>query len=188
MDELWGQIKPIAAAQLQMVDDQEIIEVAGLQIIGHHTPGHAKHHIAWQIKEHIFTGDVAGIAIEGGPVIPPCPPPDIHIEHWKESLARLRSIKEAEVFYLAHFGSVANLSSHLDELEQSLDNYAQFMLPFYENGKTIAETIPVFESFALQLLRDQEVNEEIIAAYKTANPADMSVAGLMRYWKKHGSS
>src|SRR5690606_16623004 len=77
MDELWGQMHPIPENQLIRVEDYETITVGDTKIKSLHTPGHAIHHIAWQINDLIFTGDVAGVKIGAGPVQPPCPPPDI---------------------------------------------------------------------------------------------------------------
>jgi glyoxylase-like metal-dependent hydrolase (beta-lactamase superfamily II) len=80
-------MKPVPNNQLVEVEDGQELEFGSTKVKAIHTPGHAVHHIAWKLGEIIFTGDVAGVKINGGPVMPPCPPPDIHIEAWKKSLA-----------------------------------------------------------------------------------------------------
>src|SRR5690554_5577927 len=90
MDRLWGEMRPIPTNRLQEVQHGEKLELEGLDFKALHTPGHAIHHIAWQLGEVLFTGDVAGVKINKGPVVPPCPPPDINIEAWKESIAMLK--------------------------------------------------------------------------------------------------
>lgn len=51
------------------------------------------------LDDVIFTGDVAGVKIENGPVIAlACPPPDINIELWKESIAKLRKINAKGIY------------------------------------------------------------------------------------------
>ena len=72
----------------------------------YHTPGHAKHHIAWEVDKNVFTGDVAGVKIGNGPVVPPCPPPDINLEDWKASIALLRRIDPKEPVFLTHFDRI----------------------------------------------------------------------------------
>ena len=71
MDRLWGQIKPVPAIKLQAVAHEAIINIGDLSIRALHTPGHASHHIAWVLDDQIFTGDVAGVKIGNGPVVPP---------------------------------------------------------------------------------------------------------------------
>ena len=100
MESLWGGLKPIPEAQLRGVRDNEKIMVGDLGIRARKTPGHAIHHVAWEVKNFAFTGDVAGVRIgENGPVMPPCPPPDINIKDWIKSMDYLRS-RRYEKLYL----------------------------------------------------------------------------------------
>ncbi|MCB0564684.1 MAG: MBL fold metallo-hydrolase [Phaeodactylibacter sp.] len=185
MERLWSTLKPIPAEQLKTVEHQEVITVGDTTLKAWHTPGHAVHHIAWQWGEELFAGDVAGVKIEGGPAMPPCPPPDINIEHWQESLRLIRSLKLNHI-YLTHFGAIpaAQIHRHLDELEAGLLRWANWMRPHYEQGKKAAEITPLFQAFVKQQLAAAEVTEAQYDLYENANPAWMSVAGLLRYWRK----
>lgn len=185
MERLWSTLKPIAGGQLRTVEHQEAIKVGDVEVKAWHTPGHAVHHIAWQVGEELFAGDVAGVKIEGGPVMPPCPPPDINIEHWQESLRLLRSLKLRNI-YLTHFGPVPapRIQTHLDELEASLLRWANWMRPYYEQGKKAEAITPLFQAFVKNELAEAGVTEEQYDLYENANPAWMSVAGLLRYWRK----
>lgn len=187
MERLWSTVKPIPADQLRTVEHQEVITIGDTPIKAWHTPGHAVHHIAWQIGEELFSGDVAGVKIEGGPVMPPCPPPDINIEHWQESLRLLRSLHLSKI-YLTHFGLVPaeRIHPHLDELEAGLLRWASWMRPHYEQGKSAEEITPLFQAFVKKELAAAGVTEDQYALYENANPAWMSVAGLLRYWRKKG--
>jgi glyoxylase-like metal-dependent hydrolase (beta-lactamase superfamily II) len=182
MDELWGQLRPIAKNQMQQVEDNQSFAIGDTLLKAHHTPGHAIHHIAWEVNGHLFAGDVAGIAIENGVVFPPCPPPDIHIEDWQNSLNRIRQLN-IEKLYLAHFGEVGDIEAHLDKLETRLLDWAQWMKPFAEQQTQTEVIIPQFESYVAEQLRKEGISENGIKQYEAANPAWMSVAGLMRYWK-----
>ncbi|MFT6807324.1 MAG: glyoxylase-like metal-dependent hydrolase (beta-lactamase superfamily II) [Saprospiraceae bacterium] len=184
MDRLWGTLKPIPAEQLVVVEDQETLNLLGLNIKALHTPGHAKHHIAWRINDVIFTGDVAGVSINQGPVIPPCPPPDINIEDWNLSIATLRAEKDILGYYLTHFGYITDTEAHLQKLEKSLKHYSEFMKPYAEAQKTVEEVLPEFQEFVRSYLLENGLNESDTDAYQAANPADMSATGLLRYWHK----
>ncbi len=185
MEILWGKIEPIRQDQLAVVEDRSSYIVGDTTFVAHHTPGHAVHHIAWQIDSHVFTGDVAGVRIGSGPVVPPCPPPDIHIEDWERSIERLRSL-EINHLYLTHFGQVDNIGDHLDALRQRLRDYADWMRPYAESAASAEQVLPAFETFVKTNLKEHGVGEKEMALYELANPSWMSVAGLLRYWHKHG--
>lgn len=182
MDELWGQLRPIDAQQMQQVKDQEQFTIGDKTLIAHHTPGHAIHHIAWELEGHLFAGDVAGVAIEKGVVFPPCPPPDIQVEDWQQSLERIRQL-DLHTIYLAHYGAIKQINSHLNLLEQRLLDWAQWMKPFAEQGSPLEEITRKFEHYVAEQLRAEGISEKGIKQYEAANPAWMSVAGLIRYWK-----
>lgn len=182
MEQLWGDMQPIPASQLVATTHEQVLSIGGIDITVLETVGHAVHHNAYQVDDRIFTGDVAGVRIDGGPVIAPCPPPDIDIEAWKKSIQILRDAKPSAL-YLAHFGIIDTPLPHLDELERALDDAAAWMKPHYDAGATVEEVQPKFVEFSRQRLRDAGASEEEIDRNEKANPSYMSVAGLMRYWK-----
>lgn len=183
MEELWGAMHPIPAEQLKAVDHGENLQTGNLNWKAWHTPGHAVHHIAWQLDRVVFTGDVAGVRIGDGIVVPPCPPPDINVEDWRESIQLLRALQPEEL-YLTHFGKVSEVDEHLDALEKRLLNWANWMLPYYQQGTPAAEVTPLFQDFVQQELKENGIHGEHLLQYEYANPSWMSVAGLLRYWRK----
>jgi glyoxylase-like metal-dependent hydrolase (beta-lactamase superfamily II) len=173
---------PIAEENLIGVEPNEIFKIGNLQIQALHTPGHAVHHIAWKVEESIFTGDVAGVMINDGPVVPPCPPPDIHLEDWKKSILILKGLNPKSL-YLTHYGLVTDPQKHLTALENILDDWASWMKPYFEASIDQKNIIPKFMEYTKSQLTSQNIDEAIIQVYEYANPSWMSVAGLMRYWK-----
>ncbi|MEM8523419.1 MAG: MBL fold metallo-hydrolase [Bacteroidota bacterium] len=184
MEYLWGTMEGISAEQLQVVEHQEVVKVNGVEIRALHTPGHAVHHIAWQIGDEIITGDVAGVKIGDALVVPPCPPPDIDVEDWQNSIAILKTALPKSL-YLTHFGKVKRTLQHLDELEQRLLDWANWMKPHFEKDTPQAEIVPQFQAYVQQELKAAGITKVAdLERYEKANPSWMSVAGLMRYWKK----
>ena len=183
MEILWGKMEPIDQNALRPVDHGETIEIGDKSIKAWHTPGHANHHIAGQIEKELFCGDVAGVRIGKGPVVPPCPPPDINLEKWEESISLIKDLRP-EKLYLTHFGNVLNINDHLDQLSHILTSWANWMKPRFDNNEAPKEVIPKFQKFTEQQLRTIGLGDMEINQYETANPSWMSVAGLMRYWKK----
>ena len=182
MERLWGDMKPIDEKLLVPLDDGDTPVIGGVEFKVHYTPGHAVHHNAYQLGDVIFTGDVAGVKINGGLVVPPCPPPDINIELWKNSIQKLRDA-QPRVLYLAHFAEETDVSGHLDKLETMLDDWSNWMKPFFDVGTPAEEITPKFVAYTANQLRENGVPEADLDKYEKGNPSYMSVTGLLRYWK-----
>ena len=186
MQTLWGEMQSIRPELLYPTEHNEVITIGATEITALHTPGHAVHHIAWRIEEEVVAGDVAGVKIDGGPVVPPCPPPDIDLEAWEDSIALLLR-SEIKSLYLTHFGKIADVEKHLSELREILRDWANFIKPYFEKGTPAEEIIPAFSTYTEQQLRSAGANDVLVQKYGYANPAWMSVAGLLRYWSKKAS-
>lgn len=185
MARLWGEIRPVPPEKIRIVHDGELIAAGGTAFRVVETPGHAPHHHAyWLAREReLFAGDVAGCAIEGGPLLPPCPPPDINVELWRSSLETIRLLEPTRL-WLTHFGSVDAPRPKLDQLEQRLVEWAEWVRTELRTGRTIAEMEPRFTAKVAEELRRAGASAELIATYEQADPSAMSVGGLARYWKK----
>jgi glyoxylase-like metal-dependent hydrolase (beta-lactamase superfamily II) len=186
MNYLWGKVGPIPEDRVIAVDDGADLRLGSCRIQVLHTPGHASHHNAYWLESErtVFAGDVAGVLIRGGPPIPPSPPPDIHLESWKESLAKIRALKPASL-HVTHFGRVDNPARSLDALEKRLFRWADWMKQRLLEGKSEPAIIPEFQKFTEGELLTDGAQQADLSTYEQADPAFMSVAGLTRYWRKH---
>jgi glyoxylase-like metal-dependent hydrolase (beta-lactamase superfamily II) len=188
MSYLWGAAGPIPEDHVIAVQDRAELRFGSQQFRVLYTSGHAQHHNAYWLESErtVFAGDVAGVRIRGGPTIPPFPPPDIHLESWKESLDKIRALRP-DSLHITHFGRVDDPRQSLDDLEKRLFSWADWMKQRLLEGKTELEIIPDFENFTVQELRAAGTPNEDLVTYEQADPASMSVAGLMRYWRKYHS-
>ncbi len=188
MDSLWGEMHPIDEQQLVPMANAEILQVGDTAFTAWHSPGHATHHIAWQAGNALFTGDVGGVKIGKGIVMPPCPPPDIDLEAWDQSL-NLISTLPVDTYYLAHFGAVSgDLAAHRKALRQRYRSWADVIKTYQDRGDTQEQMIEQFSAYVAQELRDVGLNQIEIEVYESANPSWMSVAGLLRYWNKRNKN
>lgn len=183
MGRLWGQMQAIPIAQLKAVEHETIFQIGDTSLRALHTPGHAVHHIAWVLGEQIIAGDVAGVKIGSGPVVPPCPPPDINIEDWERSIKILLAEAPRQLL-LTHFGVVDSVEEHLSALKTELHAWANWIKPHYLQGSDPGEITPAFQQFVQERLSRKGVDASGLQQYEAANPSWMSVAGLMRYWYK----
>ncbi|HSJ68021.1 MAG TPA: MBL fold metallo-hydrolase [Anditalea sp.] len=183
MEKLWGEMQPIDANLICEASDGELFTVGNITLTAWHTPGHASHHIAWQLDQLIFTGDVAGVTINEGPVVPPCPPPDINIEAWKASIQKIKNL-HPDLLYLTHYGKVTDINTHFDQLNYILDDWAIWMKKPYDLKEDQQKVTPEFMAYTRGQLKSHGLADDQIALYEYANPSWMSVAGLFRYWKQ----
>jgi glyoxylase-like metal-dependent hydrolase (beta-lactamase superfamily II) len=125
-----------------------------------------------------------GVCINGGPCLPPCPPPDLHIEQWLESLKRIMALRPNRVF-LTHFGQLDDPVKRMNELVERLLDWAEWMREELKIGLTEEKLTPLFEQRVWAELKQSGLRDEMVATYEQADPAAMSVSGLARYWLKH---
>lgn len=185
MGVLWGKMKSIPRKNLQIMAHEEVLTIGDQQFTALHTPGHAKHHIAWEWGQTIFTGDVAGVKIKNGPVVPPCPPPDINLEDWVASID-LVVFRKPEKIVLTHFAEQSNVVEHMTDLKKILNDWGAWIKTKMEAGVSKEDMVPLFVTYTNDQLRMRGVLAEDLKQYEAANPAWMSVAGLVRYWQKKG--
>lgn len=184
MDSLWGTLKPIPADQLHAIEDGKQITIGDKTFTSWHTPGHAKHHTAWQLDSILFTGDLAGIKRAEGPVIPPCPPPDINIELWVESIDRMLAIEEIDTYYATHGSLINDVNQHMEKMKDVLVTFADFVKPYYLEGKQPTDILPHFSELMKNRLLSEGMNEEEIATFFKGGAVLADIYGLMRYWSK----
>lgn len=193
MDRLWGEMRPISPEKLHAAEDGAVFEVGGLRLQAHHSPGHARHHIAWQLGDALFAGDAAGVCIQGGPIIPPCPPPELDIPTWAQTLKKIKALAPRQL-YLTHYGVIEqHISAHLDRVAQQLHHMLAWMrkaLISEDPSKEDASSgglEAAFEAYIRAQLRAAGLSSVTEEAYWAANPPFMSVLGLKRYLKQASS-
>ena len=101
MDRLWGEVAPVPAQALVVLKGGERIEEGGRSLEVAYTPGHASHHVSYFAPDAgiAFVGDTAGVKVAPeGDVLPPTPPPDVDLEAWDDSLARIERWRPESLF------------------------------------------------------------------------------------------
>jgi hypothetical protein len=111
------------------------------------------------------------------------PPPELHIEKWKQSLARLRNEKAARIAP-THFSIFSDVDWHLNEVEKGLDSAARWLEQVMPSEPSIEGLRESFTKWVMDEGRSVGLSEEVVKAYEVANPLGMSADGLLRYWKK----
>ena len=185
MNRLWGEFLAVPEPRVRALRGGERVEVAGRRFEVAYTPGHAAHHVSYfdPASGVAFVGDTAGISIGGGYVLPPTPPPDIDIEAWTASAARIEAWGAATLF-LTHFGpSPRPPAAHLQALLDNLHTMSAFARATLADEGSDEDRRNRFAEHVRTELR-REMTDAQLASYGVAAPFDMLWLGLARYWRK----
>jgi len=185
MESLWGEFLPVPQSQLKVAKDAEEIVIGDLKFIPLNTPGHAEHHYVYLFEDIAFCGDVGGVRIPGYQYLRvPMPPPELHLERWHESIARLRKEKFSRIAP-THFGIYDDdVEWHLREVERDLDSAARWLAATMPADPPIEQLRQSFTNWMMAEAEQMGLSEEVVNAFTVANPPGMSADGLLRYWKK----
>jgi glyoxylase-like metal-dependent hydrolase (beta-lactamase superfamily II) len=171
MERLWGEIVPVPEANVRVLDETDPARIAPPGVRWAATPGHAIHHVAYLHEDSgiAFAGDVAGVRIGDGPVVPPTPPPDIDIGAWHRSIDLLERWDPAAVA-ITHYGTFTDVADHLSTLHGELDRWAQVARRTDAGG---------FEREIRAALAGTAEEH----GYLKAMPPETLYGGLARYWQ-----
>lgn len=186
MDSLWGEVCPVPAASIAGLRGGERITAGGREWEVAYTPGHASHHVSFFDRDSgiAFVGDAAGIRMPASVAVPPTPPPDIDLELWGQTLARIEAWRAGTLF-VTHFGPHTPTGSHLTELRANMALVAGLAKASLAREGTDADREAWFSDQLRRELRRQA--GDAAAAYEFAGRFDLNWRGLARYWRTRPS-
>jgi glyoxylase-like metal-dependent hydrolase (beta-lactamase superfamily II) len=188
MDSLWGEFLSVPPERLSVLQDGEVVEVGDLCFRALETPGHASHHLAYLFQDICFSGDIGGVRMSGVKHLRlPMPPPEFHLELWRESIFRLQREYQRGAFQRiapTHFGLFDDPVWHLDALKNELEAVESWLMETMSGDPPLDQLTELFVSWAQARSRQQGVESTTVANFETANPSWMSATGLQRYWRK----
>jgi glyoxylase-like metal-dependent hydrolase (beta-lactamase superfamily II) len=195
MDALWGAVEGVPAANVTSLEGGETLAVSGRELHVSYTPGHASHHVSYYdpASRVALVGDVAGVRLPQSPIaLPPTPPPDIDLDAWRESIARIQAW-QPDTLFLTHFGPFTAPSAHLADMLDRLERLAASTRRLLDEPAANIERTsepPVDEArqqrFVDELRRElrRHVDEATLQRYALAVPFEHCWLGLARYWRK----
>jgi glyoxylase-like metal-dependent hydrolase (beta-lactamase superfamily II) len=185
MDRLWGEFLPVPSDHLIVLKGGERIAAGGRDLEVAYTPGHASHHVSYYSGDTgiAFVGDAAGIRRPSGRfVLPPTPPPDIDLEIWRDSLARIGGWRP-ETLFVTHFGPHGAAAAHLTEMADHLDLVARLAKTSLERDGSDEDREAWFTGELRRELR-RRMSEAEARSYEIAGRFDLNWRGLARYFRK----
>lgn len=190
MDRLWGEVKPVPAKNVRVVEGGEVMSIVGREVRIEYTPGHASHHVSYldAASRVAFVGDTAGIRRGSGAfVMPPTPPPDIDLEAWRASERKLLAW-DPDTLFLTHFGPYHGARQHLQAMFENIADWSRIVRRLLADASMTEEDRQArfVDEALLDLLR--RLGESESADYVRAGGLSYSWQGLARYWRKRVGS
>lgn len=181
MDTLWGAFEPVPEMHLRPLDGGETIEIDGRTLDVAYTPGHAVHHVSFfdHASRTAFVGDTVGMACPpSGRVLPVTPPPDVDLDAWPESLAKIEAWQPERLFRM-HFGPSDTPADDIVSFRGALDAWAEQVAADLQSEADPSEAAAQFSDAVLDRL-DAEIGEEAATPYRAFLYPDASWHGLAR--------
>jgi glyoxylase-like metal-dependent hydrolase (beta-lactamase superfamily II) len=187
MGELWGDILPVPAEQVDVLQGGEVLDFGGRRFDVAYTPGHAWHHVSYFDRETrtALVGDTAGVMRPSFPlVLPVTPPPDIDIEAWLESIDRILAWRP-ERLGLTHFGLAPRPEEHLEALRRGLVEWAGYAREALRMPGSEADRQEAFVSRLRERVARQSGDPEEERYLSGSGPGPEACwTGLARYWRQ----
>lgn len=189
MDTLWGAFLPVPGEAVREVDEGDRITLGDRSLEVAYVPGHAKHHVAYfePAEGAAWVGDVGGIRLPGGVVVPVTPPPDIDVEVWRASMERVAAWSP-ERLIPTHFGPVEDPAGHFEALDGSLEQWSSWVRTSLEDAPPGGDEADENRAAAFAERVRQELaphmSADLIETYDVASGFPDSWWGLARYWRK----
>ena len=118
-------------------------------------------------------------------VVGPFVPPELHIESWHESIAKIRELNPTKL-YLPHFGSVkGSVAAHLNALDERVTRWSEWFREKISAEFRESDLVAAFATLEHDDLIANGATEELARDYETADPSYMAVPGAIRYWQKY---
>lgn len=145
---LYGDVIPVEAHRVRVLEDAETILLARRQLHVKHTRGHADHHFCLfdEQSRAWFSGDMFGVSYarqryaKGSYVMPATTPTQFDPALYKDSVSALCEATP-RLFYLTHFGALDFEDAQRERLLRQLDAYAQLGCEFTGDLKALEASV-----------------------------------------------
>jgi glyoxylase-like metal-dependent hydrolase (beta-lactamase superfamily II) len=136
----YGRPQPIDGTRIRPIADGEEINLgSGLTLRAIWTPGHASHHLSYELEgtKTVFTGDAVGLTYSAYPVlIPTTPPTSFNLEAALQSLQRIRELSPKR-FLTPHYGVIDEALNSIDANIRALKSWVSSIRDMSASGFTV---------------------------------------------------
>ena len=190
--EMYGDLVPIAADRVIVVDDEQELSLAGRSLQCLFTEGHARHHycLTDPASDGVFTGDSFGISYRefdtpAGEFIYPTTTP-VHFDPPEAHKAiDLIMAQQPAQLYLTHYSRVSSLARLADDLHRRIDDFVD-LVKRHENDeqRTAAVQGSMLDYFRQELAEHGFMGDEDRLHALLDVDIELNTMGL-EHWLEH---
>ncbi|HEU5354391.1 MAG TPA: MBL fold metallo-hydrolase [Actinocrinis sp.] len=204
MDSLFGELLPTEAARIETIGDVGTIDLGGgRRLEGHHTPGHARHHLGLvdSATGDLYVGDAAGLYIPAqdassttgldssgvmGQMLPGTPPPDFDLELALASLDRFHDLRATRLLF-SHYGPITAVDDVLDRAAEEMRLWVSIVRDAWQDAGGAFDL-----DLAVAMVRDRTreryadllARPEVAAKFEALSSAAANVSGIARWLER----
>ena len=202
MDEIFGELLPTEASRIDAIGARGRVDLGGgRHLEGHHTPGHAKHHLGLidSATGDLYVGDAAGLYIPpdeadpltglaadgsgAGTMLPGTPPPDFDLGLALASLDRMRDLAATRLLF-SHYGPITQVADSLGRAEEELRLWVGLV------REARAEQLDLDHTLALLRERTKDryaallARPEVADKFEALSSSTANVVGISRWLER----
>ncbi|MEO8448758.1 MAG: MBL fold metallo-hydrolase [Gemmatimonadota bacterium] len=185
MDRRWGEFLAVPAPNVHPLAGGERLAFGDRTFEVAYTPGHASHHVSFFETDTgtAFVGDTGGNRYSNRAYVSAVtPPPDVDLDGWTTSIARIRAWHPDRLFS-THFGCSSPVAPHLDELAARLAGWSERVRGMIADPTRDDDTkAREFAAWVAAQVRES-LTEADARVYEWGTTALNSWHGLARYWR-----
>jgi len=184
---LFGEVRPVPAERVHSLEDGDEVHLGARRLVAVDTPGHARHHHAYfdAASGDLFAGDAAGVALPGSRYVrPPTPPPELDVDAWERTLARLGALG-ARRLLLTHFGPHTWVNELLDQMRARMRAAVALVRAGVDAGERDEQICERLRALADAALAATD-GPGAAGRYEVIMATQQSALGLIRYVNRKG--
>jgi glyoxylase-like metal-dependent hydrolase (beta-lactamase superfamily II) len=187
MQRLWGDILPAPAERVTALNDGESVAVGEVALTAWDTPGHARHHLCFTLGKTCFTGDVAGMRLQGsGYLSVTSAPPQFEPPAYLQSLDRLLAA-DFETLRLTHFGEVSDVHDHLSRYRARIIEVTEQVRQWKREGQSAGELVARYRESERAIALQHGIDEHTWQKLEATNSTAMCASGINLWLEKDQS-
>jgi glyoxylase-like metal-dependent hydrolase (beta-lactamase superfamily II) len=193
--EFYGELVPLPAARVRVVEDGERVRLGERTLELLHTEGHARHHYVVVDEAHrsIFSGDTFGISYrsldtaQGAFIFPTTPPTQFDPQQHIASVERMLAYRP-ESIYLMHFSRVTGIARLGASLQEQIAAHERIALAHAGDADPAAGIRAGLRALWVRLAREHGIewsDEQIAQAL--AGDIELNSDGLVAWLERIGA-
>ena len=211
MDEIFGELLPTEAARIDAIGATGRVDLGGgRHLEGHHTPGHARHHLGLidSATGDLYVGDAAGLYIPpaeadpvtglatgsatdgtadgatdvgtAGTMLPGTPPPDFDLGLALASLGRMRDLGSTRLLF-SHYGPITQVSDSLERAEEELRLWVGLVREARSEQLDLDHTLALVRERTKDRYAALLARPEVAAKFEALSSTTANVVGISRW-------